>query len=131
MKDQLKINAAQRVSRRANGNAYTKKYEKTKPGFLMRAYRNMLSRVKGIQVKKAHLYSGLEILEKAQFYDWAMRSKEFHKLWDEWEESGHDRKLCPSVDRKDSSLGYCLSNMEWVTHSVNSSRGALSRYGKV
>ena len=33
-----------------------------------------------------------------------------------------------SVDRVDSSKGYELSNMEWVTHSENSRRGAVNRH---
>jgi hypothetical protein len=33
-----------------------KKYEKTPKGYLMRTYRNMKSRVLGIQHKKAHIY---------------------------------------------------------------------------
>jgi len=38
----------QREYRKANGNASTKKYERTKKGKLMRTYRNMESRAKGI-----------------------------------------------------------------------------------
>ena len=38
-------NEKQRLSRKLNNNLHTKKYEKTKKGFLVRLYRNMLSRV--------------------------------------------------------------------------------------
>lgn len=41
---------------------------------------------------------------------------------------GHlNMKLAPTVDRKDPSKGYEIENMEWVTHSENSSRGAINR----
>jgi len=120
----------QREYRARTGNANTKKYERTKKGKLMRNYRNMESRVKGIQWRKAHLYEGKELLSREEFYDWAMNQDSFHRLFDEWVMSGYDRKLSPSVDRVDSSKGYTIDNMEWVTHSENSRRGTLSRYGK-
>lgn len=120
-------NAKQREYRKRNGNAVTKKYEKTKNGFIMRLYRNMRSRVKGVQKIKHHLYEGIYLLPKEDFYGWAINSPEFHRLFDDWEASGYERRLTPSVDRIDSSEGYTFDNMEWVTFSENCSRGARSR----
>lgn len=120
----------QKEYRKKNGNACTKKYEKTKKGFLMRLYRNMQSRIKGIQKLKFHLYDGKEILSRDSFYNWALSCKEFHELFQKYEEAHFDRKLAPSVDRIDSSKGYSLNNMEWVTHSENSRRGSFSRHNK-
>lgn len=118
--------ANQRQRRKDNGNAYTLKYERTKPGKLMRIYRNMKSRIEGVQWHKAHLYRDMALIGKQHFYIWANASKDFHRLFDEWVESGYQRKLAPSVDRKDSDRGYEIGNMEWVTHSENSRRGAVS-----
>ncbi len=109
------------------GKAYYAKYEKTPQGFLMRKYRNMQSRVLGIQNKKAHLYKGKYLLAREDFYEWAFASSEFWKLYKEWTEADYDRKLCPTVDRIDSSEGYLLENMEWVTHSENSRRSSITR----
>jgi len=121
-------NKNQRERRQRNGNAYTRKYEKTKSGFLVRLYRNMLSRVTGVQKEKYHLYKGCSLLSKDEFNEWSISSDKFHIMFKEWEDSGYDRKLTPSVDRIDSSQGYELYNMEWVTHSENSRRGVISRY---
>ena len=88
----------------------------------MRLYRNMQSRTNGIQWRKAHLYEGLQLLPREDFYKWALAQEEFHTMFTEWEVSNYNRKLTPSVDRIDSSEGYALSNMRWLTHSVNSSR---------
>lgn len=129
-KDREAINARQRFLRKQNGNAYTKKYEKTKNGFLMRLYRNMESRVTGIQKRHFHLYAGKELIDRNEFYIWAHNSPEFHRLFAEWEASGHPRVLCPSVDRIDPMRGYNVDNMEWVTMSENSRRGALSIHRK-
>ncbi len=105
-----------------------KKYEKTINGFLMRLYRNMKSRVTGIQKQKFHLYAGCELLTKEDFYSWAKESEDFLKLFFEWELSGYQRKLTPSVDRINSTYGYRVNNMEWVTNSENSRRGSLNKY---
>lgn len=117
----------QREYRQRTGNAVTKRYEKTPNGFLMRLYRNMTSRITGIQKKKHQLYKDKGLIDKQSFYDWAKSQDEFWILFDEWERSGYNRKLTPSVDRIDSSKGYIIGNMEWVTHSENSRRGATSR----
>jgi hypothetical protein len=121
-------NAKQREYRAKNNNKEIKKYEKTKKGFLMRMYRNMKSRINGVQWQKAHLYCGKKLIEKEVFYKWANGNSKFHELFDAYEKSGYDRKLAPSVDRVNSSIGYELDNMEFVTHSVNSSRGSLNRH---
>jgi hypothetical protein len=118
----------QRESRALNGNLHTKKYEKTHKGFIMRIYRNMLSRITGVQKAKYHLYSGKSILSKEEFREWALTHEVFLKLFEEYKESGFDRKLAPSVDRVDSDKGYEIPNMEWVTHSENSRRGSVSRH---
>jgi len=125
------FNKQQRERRAKNNNASTKKYEKTKKGFLVRLYRNMESRIKGIQKEKFHLYEGKELLKREDFYRWALESNScFHNLFDNWVESGYDRKLSPSVDRVNPSIGYIISNMEWVTHSENSRRGAQQKIEK-
>ena len=118
----------QRERRAINGNVWTKKYEKTKKGFLVRMYRNMKSRITGIQTKSRHLYLGLELLDKEAFYDWAMKSDDFHDMFSKWEASGYERKITPTVDRIDSKCGYAIHNMQWLTHSENSRRGTLSRF---
>lgn len=117
--DKETFNAKQRERRLKTGNANTKKYEKTKNGFLMRAYRNMQSRVEGIQWRKQHLYSGKEIISREVFYDWSKSSPDFHTLFDEWEKSGYQRRITPSVDRIDSSIGYAIANMRWVPFHEN------------
>lgn len=123
-------NERQRLYRLKNNNWQTKKYEKTRKGFLVRLYRNMLSRVSGVQFTKFHLYAGKSILDKNIFYEWALSDSNFNKLFDDYEKSGYQRKLAPSVDRINSSIGYELSNMEFITMSENSRRGSISRFHK-
>lgn len=122
--------AWQRAYRARNKNAHTRAYEKSIKGFLMRVYRNMQSRVTGVQALKAHLYLGKELLEREAFYAWATADLTFQNLFTVWKTSGYDRKLCPSVNRIDSDKGYTLDNIEWVTHSENSRQGSLSQQRK-
>lgn len=119
----------QRILRKSNNNASTKKYEKTKNGFLMRTYRNMKSRVSGIQTKKSHLYLGLEILDKYDFYEFSLNDTAFNILFNQWELSNYDRRLTPSIDRLESDKGYNAYNIRWITHSENSKLGAHSKWG--
>ncbi len=114
----------QREYRSANGDRCTKNYEKTLNGYLMRTYRNMSSRVLGILKTKRHLYEGLDILPKEEFYEWSLQSN-YPDLLKNYQESGYDMKLAPSIDREDSSLGYIMGNIRWITHSENSRLGAL------
>jgi len=119
-------NKHQREYRIRTGNLSTKKYEKTRSGFLMRAYRNMESRVTGVQKAKYHLYKGKELLAREAFYAWAIDQWPFYELWLAYERSGYDRKLCPSVNRINSDRGYTVDNMEWITHSENSRLGSIN-----
>ncbi|TIN82735.1 MAG: hypothetical protein E5X94_00500 [Mesorhizobium sp.] len=110
----------QREYRALTNNASTVKYERTKKGKLMRTYRNMQSRVEGILKKKAHLYAGLPILPRDDFYRWAMASNAFHNLYDGWVASDYQCGESPSVDRIDAAEGYIIGNMRWLTHRENS-----------
>lgn len=127
MRTQAQKNKAQRLRRAQTGNECTRRYEKTPNGFLMRAYRNMRSRIEGVQKKKAYLYAGLELLPKEEFYAWAKPHPEFRRLFEVWVKSGYDRRLTPSVNRIDPSVGYVLSNMEFITHSQNSALSSITK----
>lgn len=120
----------QREYRKRTNNVVTKRYEKTIKGLLVRTYQNMKSRVNGTLKKKAHLYKGLPILTKEAFKEWALNDPTFNKLYNDWVISNYDRKLSPSINRIDSSKGYLLDNIEWITHSENSRLGSISRNKK-
>jgi hypothetical protein len=119
-----RVRERQREHRKATNNAATKQYEKTPKGFLMRSYRNMKSRVEGVQKKGS--WTGQEILPREDFYSWAIDHPDFQRLFTAYEESGFDRKLAPSPDRINSTSGYVIENMRWLTHSENSSLGGKS-----
>jgi hypothetical protein len=119
--------AYQRDYRKKHNNLHTKVYEKTKSGKIMRTYRNMKSRIGGILKKKAHLYQGLVIINKDEFYEWSLADEGFNTLYEVWVASGYNRKLSPSIDRENPLEGYVIGNMRWITHSENSSLGARKK----
>lgn len=121
----------QREFRSKNGNAITKKYEKSINGFLMRVYRNMKSRVNGVTKNKNHLYLGKQILDRNIFYEWSKNNKSFIHLFEEWKISNYERRKTPSIDRIDTTGGYILNNIQWITFSENCRRGAFSKHGKI
>lgn len=101
--------------------AQCKNYEKTPSGYLMRSYRNMKSRVEGVQKRKAHLYDGLYILPKEEFKIYE-KDNTFLKLLEEYKKSGWKIGKAPSVDRIYPWFGYHKDNIQWITHQENSSR---------
>lgn len=107
-----------------------RRYNKTPLGKLMMCYHNMRGRVTGIQAKKAHLYKGLTLLSRKEFYEWSLRGEEYRRLFSSWVLSGHKRSLSPSINRIDSSKGYAKGNLEWLTHGENSRLGAISKKRK-
>ena len=119
--------AWQRDYRKKNGDIHTKTYERTLSGKLMRTYKNMVHRVNGVVKRGSHRYEGLPILSKEDFYSWSESDTNFNQLYLNWVSSGYDRKLSPSVDREDTSKGYVLGNIRWLTHSENSSLGGKHR----
>ena len=105
------------------------KYWKTRNGKLMMTYNNMNRRVRGYV--KSHIYKDLELLSREDFYNFSLCGEVYHKLYEDWVNSEYDRKLSPSIDRIDSSKGYVLGNIQWITHSENSRLGSISRWANV
>ena len=87
----------------------------------------MVSRVTG-RCKSAVSSVGQPIVARVLFEHWALNNPDFHYLFKEWQESGYDSKLSPSVDRIDERFGYELWNMQFVTHSENVKRANIFRH---
>lgn len=59
---------------------------------------------------------------------WGMGSKKYHTLFEQWETSGFQKDLSPSVDRLDDYKTYSLDNIQLVTWKENNDKG---RYWQV
>jgi len=89
--------------------------------FLSALYSKMSRRVRGLKgaTKRPDIYTGLTILPKDAFYNWAKNHSDFLNLYKSWVSNDFDRKLTPSVNRMNSKKGYILGNIEWMTTSQN------------
>jgi hypothetical protein len=90
--------------------------------FLSKKYSNMKQRVEGKfahTMKRSTAYVGLPILAREDFYAWAKSAPEFLALYKQWVMCNFDLRLTPVVNRIDSSQGYIVGNMEWITNSQN------------
>lgn len=106
------------IERRRRASERQARYRRTKRGFIGKMYMNMMGRVKG-RTKDAHIYEGLELLSRTEFVVYALNDPTFNILWEDFVDSGYERKLAPTPDRVDPSLGYTIDNIDFVTLSTN------------
>lgn len=104
------------------------KSRKSFRGYLVEKYYAITRRCRGFEKNKAHIYSGLSFVSKDVFLDWSLNSEQYKSLYDKYVLSNYEQKLAPSIDRIDSSIGYVIGNMQFITNSENSRRGANSRW---
>lgn len=101
------------------------RYRKNKSRFLDHVYQGIVRRCNGIPRRYSSTgTTPISVPEWRQFC--AATEAEFNKLYDGWEKSGFQRKMAPSIDRIDNGRGYTVDNMQWLSQSENSRKGAMS-----
>lgn len=106
---------------------------KTPENYLKMSYHNMVNRVQGKtehSKKYPHLWQGKSIPSKEEFIRWAINDEQFNFLHKNWVQNNYDVRLSPSLDRIDNKKGYELSNIRWITKSLNSKLGNITRRNK-
>jgi hypothetical protein len=53
----------------------------------------------------------------------ALNDEKLRTLWENWKSSGYENLKIPSVDRIDSSRGYSIDNIQFITMYENSLKG--------
>ena len=71
--------------------------------------------------KKSHIIRKINKVEysRDELIDWAMSQQLYHTLHKEWEMSGYNKYMAPSVDRIDDYQGYNLVNIQLMTWGEN------------
>ena len=95
-----------------------KSYSKTKNGLLTQIYTDQRKASK----KRKH---SLPLYTKQELKEWMFSQDIFHKLYDEWFNSGFAKSLVPSCDRIDNSIGYSFDNIRIVTWQENERQGNI------
>ncbi len=102
-------------------------YNKSFKTHIGRLYSNLKRRTQGKGCKSPELYKGLAICTKEEFYTFAINSDEFTSLYNTWMENKFNIKYTPSVNRKDTTKGYEIDNIEFITFSENCKLAHINR----
>jgi hypothetical protein len=90
----------------------SKAFMKTKKGITLLIYDTQVKNSKERNHPNPE-YSRNELL------NWLFDQSLFHELYDKWVESNYNKWLKPSVDRKNDSLPYTMSNIQLMTWGEN------------
>lgn len=102
---------------------YNAAYRKTPKGCLQRAYEFAARRIKSAAPEGRYArYVGLTICSREEFYEAAMQSNDFWRLFKYWKENGFQKGQRPTPDRQDTSKGYLVDNIKWETYNINTLR---------
>jgi hypothetical protein len=91
----------------------TRKWRKTKRGLVTNLYHKMKGRME-VQFSLEDLHS-------------LAKSKKFDRLFLEWEKSGYQKQLKPSIDRISNKKTYSLDNVHWLTWGENRYKQTMER----
>jgi hypothetical protein len=91
-------------------------------------YWSIRRRIEGRSEHDRPYYEGLPCVTKEEFLTWAMANPDYHRLFKEWQASGYDFPLAPSIDRINPAFGYEIWNMQFVTHQENARRAMMHRW---
>lgn len=106
-------------------NIMSKAYQKTEKGLIAAAYSHQKYR----SYRRKHPIPTYTLFE---LREWVFSQSNFKKLFDNWVNSGYQKKIYPSIDRIDDSMGYSLDNIQLITWEMNNTKGyKCMREGKV
>jgi len=100
----------------SKGIAAKKRYHRSKKGLIVHIH--------SIQIRLSKERSHqLPVYTKEELITWCLNQPLYHELHKNWVESGHKRRLTPSVDRIDSKKSYFFGNIQLMTTYQNVVKG--------
>lgn len=98
----------------------SKEYSRTKKGVLSTIYASQRHSSK----QREHT---MPTYTKRELQKWVFDQLSFHKLYNNWKNSGYHSSLKPSLDRKDDYLPYSFGNIQLMTWGENKNKGHTDR----
>ena len=95
-------------------------YYKTKNGLFLKIHNHQLEKSK----QRGH---NLPSYTRQELKDWLFCQIKFHKLYNNWVNSGYKKDLVPSIDRLDDYKGYSFGNIQLTTWVENNKKGQADR----
>jgi hypothetical protein len=89
---------------------YLKAWVKTYDGHISQLYSYIKKRV-----RTNKYYKGLFVCTRNEFTEWCKNNDDYKRLYILWVRDNYNRRITPSVNRKDSKKGYTLDNIEIIT----------------
>lgn len=95
--------------------------------YLKHRYYAMCGRCSGRWKSSHATYANRDVsFTMEEWLEWCDKTyPTFISLYNNWQNNGFKRGLAPSIDRIDNAKGYCLDNIQWMTQSNNSKKGAF------
>ena len=99
---------------------YSIDYRHSKEGIVNKIYNHQ------IETSKQRKHQ-LPSYTKDELQEWLFNQPNFDKLYNNWVESGYDKWLKPSTDRKDDYKSYTIDNIQLMTWKENFNKGHNDR----
>lgn len=104
-------------------NCWHKYKRKNEPNFFLRTrYTELKQRCINPNRITGKYYYGKKYCSLEEFLSTFLNDSSFLELFKNWQNSNWEYKLCPSIDRVNNSGNYTIDNLQFITHSQNSSK---------
>lgn len=90
--------------------------------YLSTRYSEIKQRCINLKYKRSDIYNGKLDMTREGFIKKFINDITFLRLFKEWQDSGFQYKLAPSIDRINNDGNYHLDNIQIITHGANSSK---------
>jgi hypothetical protein len=80
-----------------------------------------------LSIKRRSKNKNLFCITKEEFFEITNNNEVLKELYENWKANKYILKLSPSVDRINPNLGYEPTNIQFLTHSENTSKGNRER----
>ena len=101
----------------------TTNWKRSKNGVVAVIYSNQITHSKSRGHRKPEY-------TKTELGEWLFSQQKFHELYSEWVNSGHKKRLSPSVDRKHDDIHYCMSNVQLMSWEDNNKKINVGTFRK-